>query len=99
MKWKDYGESSLTLLAVHCGLDKEKPTIPYDCSDFKRCIHLFECLELNCEDRCVLLNKTSKKYPQWNPFVNNWIKLTDLYNKNKEEELYELMLKLRKEII
>ena len=30
IKWTDYGESSLTLLAVHCGMNKKKPAIPYE---------------------------------------------------------------------
>src|SRR3990167_6638960 len=97
--WTDYGESSLTLLAVLVGMDKQKPTIPYDPSDFKRCVHLFECLELEENEIYDLLNETGSKYPEWQPFTDNWSVLMDLYLEEKNQEsahkLYEEMLKLR----
>lgn len=34
IKWNDYGESSLTLLAIHCGIEKENIAIPHDPADF-----------------------------------------------------------------
>jgi hypothetical protein len=86
MKWKDYGESSLTLLAVHCGIDKEEPAVPLDPSDFMRCIHLIKCLNLNLQQEKELLHKTMKKYPIWIPFVKKWGKLMALYNEEKNQE-------------
>ena len=100
MKWEDYGESSLTLLAVHCGIDKAKPSIPYDSSDFKRCMHLFECLKMDKWDSFVLLRKTERKYKMWEPFVKEWYKLVELYNEEKDKDsapkLYEALLTIRK---
>ena len=97
-KWKAYGESSLTLLAVHCGMDKEEPSIPYDPSDFRRCIHLFECLELSHLEIYCLLCKTACLYPIWVNFVEKWDILTELYNQEKEQEeapkLYKALQKL-----
>ena len=100
VKWKDYGESSLTLLAVYCGINKEIPTIPYDPSDFKRCVHLIECLGLTLKQEKELLYKTMEIYSEWIPFVKNWGKLMGLYLKEKNKEsapkLYKAMLNLRK---
>ena len=99
-KWEDYGESSLTLLAVHCGMDKESPNIPWDPSDFRRCIHLFECLGLDEGEIYKLLWMAAGKYPIWKPFAEQWNLLTDLYNMEKDQEyapkLYEAMLNIRK---
>ena len=100
IKWTDYGESSLTLLAVHCGMNKKKPAIPYDSSDFRRCIHLFECLNFGQEEIFNLLCQTADKYPEWRIFADNWDVLTDLYLEEKHKDtalkLYEAMLVLRK---
>lgn len=100
MKWEDYGESSLTLLAVHCGIDKAKPSIPYDSSDFKRCMHMFECLGMDRLDSLVLVRKTERKYKIWEPFAEKWNMLVDLYNEEKDKDfakkLYEALLKIRK---
>jgi hypothetical protein len=97
--WEDYGESSLTLLAVHAGLDKARPMIPYDPSDFKRCVHLFECLDLTKEGINHLLKETAGMYPDWKPFADNWDKLTELYLEEKDKaeapKLYKLMTQLR----
>lgn len=98
-KWKNYGESSLTLLAVHCGMDKDNPVIPLDPSDFVRCVHLFECLNLNRKEIYSLLKNTSEKYPLWLPFFENWGELVKLYNKERNQvtapKLYNLIQKLR----
>jgi hypothetical protein len=100
MKWKDYGESSLTLLAVHCNMDKEEPSIPYDSSDFRRCVHLIECLGLSLREERVLLDKVKNKYPMWVPFVNHWGRLMSLYNEEKHRDsavkLYQALLEIRK---
>ena len=98
--WEDYGESSLTLLAVLVGIDKKEPAIPHDPSDFKRCIHLFECLDLEHNEIYDLLNETANKYPQWTMFTDNWDTLMDLYEEEKEQDsapkLYKLILSIIK---
>ena len=101
-KWSDYGESSLTLLAVHCGMDKKKPSIPYDLSDFQRCVHLIKCLNLSLKQEKELLHKTMKIYPIWKPFVENWGKLMVLYLEERHNEtapkLYDHLQKCREKL-
>ena len=98
-EWKDYGESSLTLLATHCGMDKADPAIPFDPSDFKRCVHLFECLNLDEKTILNLLYMTAGKYPEWRVIADNWDGLMNLYLEEKDKgsapKLYELMQNLR----
>ena len=98
-EWEDYGESSLTLLSVLVGMKKKSPQIPYDPSDFKRCIHLFDCLDLEDNEIFDLLDETATQYPEWQPFADNWNVLMDLYLKEKDKDsapkLYKEMLKLR----
>lgn len=100
-EWEDYGESSLTLLAVLVGINKKIPSIPYDPSDFRRCVHLFECLDFDETEIRDSLTITANKYPQWKPFADNWLNLMKLYNEEKKDKkankLYELLIKLRKE--
>ena len=95
MKLNDWGQSSMTLLCVHVGIDMEEPCIPYDPSDFQRCYHLFQCLKFSRIDRDILLRKTAKKYSQWIPFAAHWSELTQIYEKEQLNEtapnLYEAM--------
>lgn len=77
--WEDYGESSLTLLSVHCNITKRVPTIPLDKHDFKRCLHLFDCLGLTGDETYTLVKKAALKYPIWKPIFNNWTELLDCY--------------------
>jgi len=101
-KWDDYGESSLTLLAVHCGMDKQSPAIPHDPSDFFRCVHLFECLNFTEYDGYCLVNKAAGKYRMWKPFAKNWIKLMVIYDDKKDErtgpKLYAAIQECNKEV-
>ena len=93
--WDDYGESSLTLLAVHCRMNKKNHQTPVDPSDFKRCVHLFECLEFGKGEILTLLSQTSDKYPEWKPFAHEWDNLMVIYNREKDNksapELYKVM--------
>lgn len=98
MKWENYGESSLTLLAVHNRMDKEDPRVPYDAWDFKRCVHLFECLEFGQGEIFSLLCQTANKYPKWKPFAENWDKMMQLYNEEKEKDIFPKLYKLIQEI-
>jgi hypothetical protein len=101
-KWNDYGESSLTLLAVHCGIDKEEPYVPADPSDFRRCVHLFECLDFGEGEIFSLLCKAAHKYPILKLFSKNWDELMNLYNEEKDNDtapkLYKAMQELRARI-
>lgn len=97
-KWNDYGESSLTLLAVHCGMDKEVPAVPADPSDFERCMQLFECLGFDAPQIFDLLRKASDNYPIWQPFEDKWDTLMEFYgeevDKAKAPKLYKLIQEL-----
>ena len=97
--WSDYGESSLTLLAVHVGMTKKRPAVPSDPSDFQRCVHLFECLELDKEDIHILLIRASHRHSIWGPFVDAWPELMKLYEEEKDSgkcpKLYARMKELR----
>lgn len=99
-KWEDYGESSLTLLAVHVGMDKKEPSVPRDPSDFRRCMHLFECMGLNEQQKKELLKKAAEKYPIWKIFKLNWRTMEAFYDMEKEQEeapeLYDFMKRLEK---
>ena len=101
MKWNNYGESSLTLLVVHCGINKADPRVPCDPQDFVRCIHLCHCLYLNVIEAQNLISLAAKMYPIWKPFADNWEKLISVYGKEKHQEeapeLYKLLAKLNKE--
>lgn len=78
--WEDYGESSLTLLSVYCRIEKRSPTVPYDASDFKRCVHLCECLQLTRTEIKALIYSTSIRFAKWKPFFIHWDKLMSLHN-------------------
>ena len=98
-KWSDYGESSLTILSVIVGIIKERPRVPYDPSDFERCVHLFECLEYTEHEIKCIMNKVAIVYPIWEDFVKEWNTLMQLYNEEKSEEtapkLYDHLQKCR----
>ena len=83
IKWSDYGESSLTIVAYLLKITKEKPAIPRDSSDFRRCIHLFECLGYKYHLK-KLITEVSKVYPVWEGIAENWDKLMKLYNEEKD---------------
>jgi len=101
-KWSDYGESSLTILSVLVGIEKQKPTIPRDPSDFKRCMHLFECLGYKESEIKELLNKVAIVYPIWDNFYRDWKILMQLYDEEKDCEtapkLYDHLQKCRGEL-
>lgn len=102
IEWNDYGESSLTLLAVHNGIRKKEPNYPYDPADFRRCIHLFDCLGFDRFEGKALVNKTATKYKMWIPFAKHWDELVDLYLIERDEpsapRLYDKLISCRKEI-
>ena len=74
--------------------------IPYDPDDFSRCYELYK-FALNKED----LNVIARVFPYWKPYVDNWDKLCEMFEKNvsenwvnsKEIGMYEFMKELRKQ--
>ena len=95
------GASSKTMWAVLVGVDIERGDKPYDPDDFSRCYKLYKQCELLKGD----LYKISKKLPYWEPYINNWDKLCNMYEANLENNwttskdigMYEFMHKLREE--
>jgi hypothetical protein len=97
--WDDYGESSLTIVAVLLKIKKAKPAIPYDPTDFKRCVHLFECLGYNKFLMLHTIEIVSNIYVIWKPFYLEWENLMQCYEEEKNlksaPKLYELLIKCR----
>ena len=102
-KWSDYGESSLTIVSYILEIYKERPAIPRDPSDFRRCVHLFECLKYSPQMQKNLLIGLSSVYPIWKGIADNWEKLMKLYEEEKNQEtapkLYDHLQKLREDFI
>ena len=98
-KWSDYGESSLTIVSYILEIYKEEPAIPRDPADFKRCVHLFECLNYSPQRIKNLLVGLSGVYPIWKVIADNWEKLMKLYEEEKDCEtapkLYDHLQKCR----
>jgi len=102
IKWSDYGESSLTIVSFILGIEKERPAIPRDPSDFQRCIHLlFDCLEYHKHKVRDLIIDLSKKYPIWKGIAEEWDTLMKLYDEERDCEtapkLYAHLKKCRGE--
>ncbi len=103
IEWEDYGESSLTILSSIVGIKKKEPNIPLDPSDFKRCIHLLQCLPKDSPDDLDIIKKTSEIYPIWKPYYDNWDKMVKLYLEETKQEtsfskapkLYKFMQELK----
>ena len=74
----DTGTSSETILHVmeKCKPPHMGPDIPYDAGDLGRCMRLLEAFP----QYRPRMPEIAKKYPDWQPFVDQWEKLTDLYN-------------------
>jgi len=102
-KWSDYGESSLTIVSFILGIEKESPAIPRDPSDFRRCVHLFDCLDYHKHKVEHLLIEMSKVYPIWKGIAENWKELVKLYDEEKDQEtapkLYDHLKKLQGDFV
>lgn len=96
----DTGISSKTIWSVLQGV-KYSGDIPYDPSDFGRCYRLVKSCNITDED----LKKISKNLPNWKPYIDNWEKLTKMFEQNEKENwenykkigMYEFMKRLEVE--
>jgi len=94
------GISSKTMWAVLQGIDYIGDK-PYDPNDFSRCYKLVKQCNLTEQD----LQKISRTLPYWKPYIDNWQKLTEMYEQNDKENwvnskkigMYEFMQGLRTE--
>lgn len=72
--------------------------VPYDPSDFRRCLKLLEYIP-EWRER---LPEVAEHFPEWKPFIENWDELEFLYEEEKQREdgempkLYARMKELRK---
>lgn len=62
-----------------------KTAIPYDIADFGRC-YRFVKLQ-NFEGLLIKTNAVTSVFPMWKPYIENWSKLADLYEKVLFEDL------------
>lgn len=87
----DTGISSKTILCqlTNSNFEGLWKSIPYDASDFGRCYRLLnKCPELKSEFHRM------SELKEWIPFVNNWGKLTEMYE-NKDKGFYDFIKSLR----
>jgi len=97
----DVGISSKTIWSVLQGVKKTRGDKPYDPDDFSRCYKLVKECNISQED----LNKVAENLPYWKPYIDNWGKLTKMYELNEKNNwidynkvgMYEFMQELRKE--
>jgi hypothetical protein len=88
----DTGTSSKTIFAVMRGTEPNHADMPYDPDDFGRCYRL---LALIPEWR-LRLGEVAAKYPRWTGLIDNWGKLTELYEAENWKQLYARMQELIK---
>lgn len=97
----DLGISSKTIWGALMGVKVIENDKPYDPDDFSRCWKLVK----RCNVPLSNLKKVVEAYPYWKPYIDNWDKLTEMYERNRAEKwvnseeigMYEFMKTLRKE--
>ena len=90
------GVSSETIFEVMTGITVKRHAIPLDPMDFGRCLGLIRLFP-EFKNR---LHEVSERFPKWKPFIDNWDKMTELYERDYDTgqatELYEFMQPLVK---
>jgi hypothetical protein len=94
----EQGLSSKTMWLCLMGQKVERVSYPYDPDDFSRCYKLLQAVP-EWKTHLYLLKPLC---PQWSNLVDNWDKLTEMYEQNKRENwlnheevgMYQLMCKL-----
>ena len=66
---------------------------PFDADDLKRCIKFLQWVPEWKKDRLFMMKSVSKV---WSNLVENWDKMTEMYEQEKYKELSQLMEELRK---
>lgn len=88
---EDTGVSSKTMCAAYLGI---KPTtitsVPYDAADFGRCYRFLKRFP-NPKGVAEHIWYEFRNNPAWTEIGKNWDKLTDLYEKEKYKEIYEVI--------
>lgn len=83
----DTGLSALTIFGVFTH-SEHKPSIPRDAGDIGRCFRLLSVAPRNWRDD---LQRVADAHPEWQPLVDRWDELEELYDEDRFEELYEVM--------
>lgn len=96
MWWIKEGEQGKSSIAMwRCFMDSYSPNDqwdnPSDPDDFKRCYKLLQAIP----EWKNQFNKLKKLSPQWNNLVDNWDKLTEMFEA-ESDKMYEFMQKLTK---
>ena len=68
--------------------------VPSDNSDFGRCYRLVK----NCGITKDSLHKVSQVFKWYKPVIDSWDTLSELYEAEKKQELYDLLKKLGNEV-
>ena len=96
---RDTGTSSLTIYAVMMNTPSphNRYDVPHDPADFGRCYRLLNLFH-DWKPRMV---EVASRFPTWKPFVREWDKLTEMFEKalatNTGEEMYRFMQELEYE--
>ena len=70
------GISSKTMwCAILGGVKCYEADVPYDADDFSRCYDLYKFCELTPTD----LQKVANRYPYWQPIIDQWDDLCEMY--------------------
>jgi hypothetical protein len=93
----EHGMSSKTMWNCLVGTEKFPINYPYDPDDFSRCYKLLQAVP----EWKTSLFRLKKLCPEWSNLVENWDKLTEMYEENKRTNwknhekigMYELMQK------
>ena len=95
----EHGMSSKTIWNCLMGTKDFSVNYPYDPDDFSRCYKLFKAVpEWRGE---LYMQKIALLCPEWKNLIENWDKLTEMYEENKRTNwknhekigMYELMQK------
>jgi hypothetical protein len=103
----EVGLSSKTMWAAIAGVEDTpqrltgKYSIPYDPDDFHRCYEFVRLCRITKEQRDMV----KIVFPAWSPFINNWDKLSSMYEENikndwkthKQIGMYDFMKQLEHE--
>ena len=93
------GMSSETIWFCCMGKDVKRVCYPYDPDDFSRCYKLFQTVPE--WKNGLYMQRIASLCPEWRNLINNWDKLTEMYEENKRTNwrnadkigMYELMQK------
>ena len=86
----DTGTSSLTLAALAYGKKIDRMDIPSDAGDFGRCYRLVKAVP----EVKGCFHFIAKEFPKFDPIIQSWDQLCELYEKGEGDKLYKLLKQL-----